>query len=79
MLADSGPTAVGAGGRCMRAQPVLNRGGWVADKWAQGHSNGRRGVKRFKLFPNLYGSKTFKIFQILTDPKGTFPSSKNLE
>jgi hypothetical protein len=25
-------------------------GGWHADSWARGHSNGRRGLNRFKIF-----------------------------
>jgi hypothetical protein len=37
------------------------------------------GVKRFKPFPNSNGSKMFKFFQILTDPKMISPSSKNLK
>jgi hypothetical protein len=41
--------------------------------------HGQCGVKLFKLFSNLNSSKTFKLFQMLTDPNLTFSSSKNLE
>jgi hypothetical protein len=33
--------------RCARGI-ALSRGGGVADPWARGHSNGRRGLNRFK-------------------------------
>jgi hypothetical protein len=52
--------------------------GGVADPWARGHSNRRRGqnsLNRFKISNSL---KMFNFFQTLIDPNLTFPSSKIL-
>jgi hypothetical protein len=55
---------------------LLNMGGRVADPWARGHSNGRRGLNRFKNFKCF---ENVQIFQTLIDPNLTFPHSKNLK
>jgi hypothetical protein len=58
---------------------VLKMGEAGVDRWAPATVLGSTVSKRFKLFPNLNGSRTFKIFQILTNPKGTFTIFKKLE
>jgi hypothetical protein len=50
---------------------ALSGGDGVADPWARGHSNGRRGFNRFKIF------KWFENVQTLINPNLTFPCSKN--
>jgi hypothetical protein len=55
--------------------PALNKGGRVTDRWAQGHSNGRR---RFELDLNANSNK-FKSFQTLIDPKKYFALLRKIE
>jgi hypothetical protein len=44
--AGTGPWPMGMGGLACGAAP--SRGGGVTDPWARGHSNGWRGLNRFK-------------------------------
>jgi hypothetical protein len=67
-----------------RSQAVLvrvapDRGEVGADQWVPATVSGGAGWKQFKPFSNSNGSKIFQFFQILTDPKGTFLSSKKLK
>jgi hypothetical protein len=56
----SSPCPTGVGGPHMRGA-ALSRGGGVADPWAQGHSNGRRGLNRFKFKRIQTTSKPSKL------------------
>jgi hypothetical protein len=51
----------------------------VADLWAQGHSNGRRGQNGLNRFKISNGLKMFKFFQTLIDPYLTFLSLKKFK
>jgi hypothetical protein len=62
--AGSSPTAVGAGGCCVRARPALNRGEVGADQWAPLQSREAQGhtvqtVFKFEWFKNI---QTFPNF-----------------
>jgi hypothetical protein len=51
LSAGSNPTAVGAGGRCLHAQPAPNRGEARADRWPPATVSGdavKYGLNRFK-------------------------------
>jgi hypothetical protein len=71
-------TLAGASGRHMRTRPAPNRGGRVPNRWARGHSNGRR---RFELDPNA-NSNEFKQVQIFSNfdrPKKDFALHRKIE